>query len=353
MLHHLPRGGRASFSSFRGWIQALALLACALLATGCATQKPRQARAYTPPTVASGETIFGPSVLTPEQELEALGRNRTTPAMLRRAWLELQLRHPQSALDAAAEVLFGSSKPSTSDAAIARYLRAEAYLQQGMPERGRFDHEQALALAVDPLLVRRLQAMALTPAEAPPAMDAGIAILPRTTWNARAPNRGNMDAMGKVTRVTIHHSAILLRDDRQSACSAQLQRIQRDHMGARGYGDIGYHFLIDPSGRIWQGRDLRWQGAHAKGEHNVGNVGICLLGNFMPGKDGQKPNQEQLQAMERLVVHLLGRFGLQGDDLFCHSHFRNTECPGPLVEPVVARLQRTLQQRSPRVAAAE
>jgi hypothetical protein len=195
--------------------------------------------------------------------------------------------------------------------------------------------------------------MAPTPAEVPPAMDAGIAILPRTTWSARNPNRGNMDPMGKVTRVTIHHSAILLRDDRQSACSAQLQVIQRDHMGARGYGDIGYHFLIDPSGRIWQGRDLRWQGAHAKGEHNVGNIGICLLGNFMPGKDGQKPNKEQLQAMERLVVHLLGRFGLQGDDLFCHSHFRNTECPGPLVEPVVARLQRTLQQRSPRVAAAE
>lgn len=353
MLHRLPRGDRATSSISRGWFRALALLACTFLATACATPKPRQARAYAPPTVASAETIFGATHLTAEQELEALGRNRTAPAMLRRAWLELQLHHPQSALDAAAEVLFGSAKPSTSDAAIARYLRAEAYAQQGMPERGRFDLEQGLALAIDPELVRRLQALAPTPAEAPPAMDAGIAVLPRSTWNARAPNRGNMDAMGKVTRVTIHHSAILLRDDRQAACSAQLQVIQRDHMGERGYGDIGYHFLIDPSGRIWQGRDLRWQGAHAKGEHNVGNIGICLLGNFMPGKNGQKPNKEQLAAMERLVVHLLGRFGLQGDDLFCHSHFRNTECPGPLVEPVVARLQRSLQQRSPRVAAAE
>jgi len=353
VLQRLQRGDRASSSYLPTWLRACALFALATLAAACATQNARPSRAYTPPTVVSGDTIFGPSPLTPEQELEALGRARTTPALLRRSWLELQLRHPQSALDAAAEVLFGSSKPSSNDEAIARYLRAEAYAQQGLAERGRYDLERAQALALDPVLIRRLQAMVPPTPEAPPSVDAGIAILPRGSWNARAPNRGNMDPMGKVTRVTIHHSAILLRDDRQSACSAQLQFIQRDHMTARGYGDIGYHFLIDPSGRVWQGRDLRWQGAHAKGEHNVGNIGICLLGNFMPGKGGQQPNQEQLQAMERLVVHLMGRFHLQGDDLFCHSHFRNTECPGPLVVPVVARLQRTLQQRTPRVAAAE
>jgi len=35
--------------------------------------------------------------------------------------------------------------------------------------------------------------------------------------------------------------------------------IQRDHMDAKGWGDIGYHFRIDPSGRVLEGRELLWQ----------------------------------------------------------------------------------------------
>lgn len=333
------------------WTETFCGLLLLLALAACATPTGNRPGAYTAPDVVTAETILGESALGAEVELERLGRTRTVPALLRRAWLELSLRHPQSALDATSEVLFGRGTPSANDEAFARYLRAEAYRQQGKPERGSFDLERAMALAIDPELASRLQVAAPTPT-AVPTVETGLAISPRASWSANQPNRGNLDAMGKVTRVTIHHSAMLLRDPRPAACAKQIQHIQRDHMGTRGYGDIGYHFLIDPSGRVWQGRDLRFQGAHASGENNLGNIGICLLGNFMPGRAGQPPSDEQLAAMDRLVRHLMQRFQLQADDLYCHSHFKNTECPGPLVEPAVARLQRNLQRSQARVAVA-
>jgi hypothetical protein len=43
-------------------------------------------------------------------------------------------------------------------------------------------------------------------------------------------------------------------------------------------GDIGYHYIVDRSGAIWQGRRIRYQGAHARGSANNGNIGIVLLG---------------------------------------------------------------------------
>ncbi len=331
------------------WTRRVCGLLLLLGLTACAASTANRAAGYTPPDVATAQSILGDSVLGAEVELERLGRTRTVPALLRRAWLELSQHHPQSALDATSEVLFGRSQPSANDEAFARYLRAEAYRQQGKPERGIFDIERALTLAIDPDLQGRLRVATPSPAVMP-TVETGLAISPRTSWNANQPNRGNLDAMGKVTRVTIHHSAMLLRDPRPAACAKQIQHIQRDHMAARGYGDIGYHFLIDPSGRVWQGRDLRFQGAHASGDNNLGNVGICLLGNFMPGRAGQPPSDEQLAAMDRLVRHLMQRFQLQADDLYCHSHFKNTECPGPLVEPAVARLQRNLQRSQSRVA---
>lgn len=333
------------------WCRPFCGLLLLLAMAACATAKPDRAAAYSAPEVATASNILGESALGAEVELERLARSRTVPALLRRAWLELTLHHPQSALDATSEVLFGRTKPSANDEAFARFLRAEAYRQQGKPERGSFDLERALALAIDPELQSRLRVATPTPT-AVPAVETGLAISPRSSWSANQPDRSNLDAMGKVTRVTIHHSAMLLRDPRPAACAKQIQHIQRDHMRTRGYGDIGYHYLIDPSGRVWQGRDLRFQGAHASGDNNLGNIGICLLGNFMPGRAGQPPSNEQLAAMERLVRHLMQRFQIQAEDLYCHSHFKNTECPGPLVEPAVVRLQRTLQRDQSRVAVA-
>ena len=320
------------------------MLALALLASGCISTAPslNPAPADLPRTITT-DSILAPPTLDPEVEIEALSRTRSTPALLRRAFLELYCHRPQGAIDATAEVIFGAHRPAANEEAYARYLRAEAYAQMGQAERGRYDLERAQELALDAELQRRIRA--LTPAPQPSATPqvAAVAMENRAAWSPSAENRGNLEPMGRPRRLTIHHSAMYFRDTRPKACAAQIQMIQRDHMGNRGYGDIGYHFLIDPAGRVWQGRDLRWQGAHASGANNQQNIGICVLGNFLRGRGGQGPTPAQLASMRGLVQQLMRTYGFGPAEIHCHSDFKATECPGPLMEKAVAQMVRDLR----------
>jgi len=64
-------------------------------------------------------------------------------------------------------------------------------------------------------------------------------------------------------------------------CSASatggVAEIRRWHL-ARGWKDIGYHFVIRPDGEIEVGRMLPDIGAHCEG-YNLDSVGTCLIGN--------------------------------------------------------------------------
>ena len=320
---------------------ALGLL---LVTAGCVSTAPSLVR---PPAdlvrSVSVDSILAKPTLDPDVELEALSRSRSAPSMLRRSYLELYCRRPQAALDAAAEVLYGLRKPSANEEGFARYLRAEAYLQMGKSDRARADLERVQQLSLDAELQRRVNAL-LTPTSSAPAAVAQIEVESRSAWSPDAENRGNLEPMGKPRRLTIHHSAMYFRDTRPSVCAAQIQRIQKEHMGNRGYGDIGYHYLIDPAGRIWQGRDMRWQGAHASGANNQQNIGICILGNFLRGRGGQGPNPAQLVAMRTLVSQLMQQYGFGPEEVHCHSDFKATQCPGPLMESAVAQMVQDLQR---------
>ena len=333
----------------RGAIGALAL-PLVLLLGACATTAPRKTTSFQPPATVAWATTMAPPAMDPDREIALLAPFKTNAALLRASWLHLQQRRAQNAIDAAAEVLYGPVKPTGNEEAFARFLRAEAYTLAGQPERGQYDRDRAAELTIDVDLRRLLAGTTTKPAEPAPAVaSTELVVQPRSAWGARAVDRGNVEPMGSVHRLTIHHSAMYFRDTRPATCGAQLQLIQKDHMQNRGYGDIGYHFVVDPSGRIWQGRDLRYQGAHASGSNNVGNIGICLLGNFVRGRKGQGPTDAQIKAMRQLVSTLMGRYRFGPDSIHCHSDFKATDCPGPLMEPVVAQMVRDLQ-RGGRVA---
>jgi hypothetical protein len=296
----------------------------------------------------SAATILGEPVGDPDLEIELIGKQKSAPALLRRAFLELRRGRPQAAIDATAEVLYGPEKPSANVESFARNQRAEAYAKKGSPELGHYDLDRARELAFDPELRRRLPAPPHHDEE-PLAADDGNApaVQRRAQWSAKAPNRRTLFPMTRPTRLTIHHSAVYFRDTRTSTCAAQIQRIQRDHMQGEGWADIGYHFLIDPAGRIWEGRELRWQGAHAEGDNNIGNIGICVLGNFLRGRGGQQPTRNQVESMRHLVSHLMQRYEFGADSIHVHRDFKATECPGPLLESVVAQLTRDLSRKGP------
>lgn len=171
-----------------------------------------------------------------------------------------------------------------------------------------------------------------------------LGVVPRTLWRARPPRTSDMTPVGGPwRRITVHHSAEI--DDTSPSASmsdsaATLQRIQKVHMDrgdpSHGWADIGYHFLIDGSGRVFEGRSLDWQGAHARGANNRQNIGVCLLGDY----SRQAPGRAELDALERLLDELRQRYRLPAKAVTTHRELTATACPGPSLQAWVERYRR-------------
>lgn len=84
--------------------------------------------------------------------------------------------------------------------------------------------------------------------------------------------------------------------------------IKSGHL-ARGFKDIGYHYVIDLDGTINKGRDEGIIGAHCTG-FNAHSIGISYIGGVKT--DGTTPKDTrtaaQKTAMARLVRELLQRY---------------------------------------------
>ncbi|MBI4606962.1 MAG: N-acetylmuramoyl-L-alanine amidase, partial [Planctomycetes bacterium] len=171
----------------------------------------------------------------------------------------------------------------------------------------------------------------------------GFVYLSRESWQARSPRR-NIEPMGRVDKVTVHHTGGDSFWSRSRAEAAdEIRRIQRYHQSQQGWADIGYHYVIDPSGTVWQGRKLRYQGAHARGAANSGNVGIVLLGNFT-----QQPiPPAQRRSLELLVEKLCEYFSIPAHRVYTHREITGggTDCPGPALSRVVTDLRAELRRR--------
>jgi hypothetical protein len=137
-----------------------------------------------------------------------------------------------------------------------------------------------------------------------------------------------MNRMLPVQRLTIHHDGmppVSLRS--RGDIAARIDQIRVSHT-QRGWGDIGYHFVVDPNGNIWEGRPLSWQGAHVGGQ-NEGNVGVLVLGNFQE----QRPTGQQIGAVDNFVVDLMSRYRISVHRVHTHRELAKTECPGRNLQP--------------------
>ncbi|MFC1678928.1 peptidoglycan recognition family protein [Elusimicrobiota bacterium] len=155
-------------------------------------------------------------------------------------------------------------------------------------------------------------------------------VLDRLGWGAK---RGKgASSLRNPYRMTVHHTESG-RTYEAGDTAESLRNIQDYHMRGRGregkqpFSDIGYHFLIDGSGMIAEGRPSNQLGAHAGKRANYGNFGIALIGQF----DKQQPTPQQLDSLKRLSTFLAIRYEMklaQRGVLEGHSYFAATSCPG-------------------------
>lgn len=151
------------------------------------------------------------------------------------------------------------------------------------------------------------------PAGSDPLAELGI--ITRAQWGANESWRTWGTAGTRAQCVTIHHSAIPAGNDYAANVRAIYQYHATTINGGQGWGDIGYHLLVDPAGRIYQGRATGVTGrsvftntsgvlesvtaGHVGGANN-GNIGICMLGDFT----SYAPTTAAINATTRAVSAL-------------------------------------------------
>jgi flagellar hook assembly protein FlgD len=126
-------------------------------------------------------------------------------------------------------------------------------------------------------------------------------IVSRASWGANALLRRNHPRYAPGARLVIVHHTATPNNYTPDEAAAIVRGIDVYHVKANGWDDIGYNFLVDRYGQVYEGRyggmTRNVVGAHALG-FNTGSVGIALIGNFMTAK----PTPAAVQSLERLIA---------------------------------------------------
>ena len=176
--------------------------------------------------------------------------------------------------------------------------------------------------------------------------DAVVAVLSRQAWGA-GPRSGAPTAH-RPGRVTVHHTSGHPQTGLSQGISA-MRGIQSFHQNGRGWADIGYHFVLDSEGRIYEGRPADTVGAHAGGA-NTGNIGIALMGDYndKPSRKCRSChailNEQQKSSLRRLVTFLALHYRTdprQNGFVLGHTQHpgNDTDCPGQQILRFLAILQ--------------
>jgi hypothetical protein len=134
-----------------------------------------------------------------------------------------------------------------------------------------------------------------------PAATGTPPIVPRLSWGADESIRRAPPSYADEVRFAIIHHTAGRNDYTRAEAPAIVRGIELFHVQGNGWNDIGYNFLVDRFGTVYEGRfggiDRNVVGAHALG-FNTDSVGIALLGTY----GNTKPSAAALDAIERLIA---------------------------------------------------
>jgi len=128
-----------------------------------------------------------------------------------------------------------------------------------------------------------------------------------------------MQPLKKIKFIVIHH------------CQRDVdspKEIKKRHL-ARGFEDIGYHYLIGKKGKLYKARNEKFQGAHVF-KHNKNSIGICLIGNL----DKKLPTKKQIQTLIKFLKNKTKKLKIPVKNILGHKEFPNVikTCPGKFLD---------------------
>lgn len=132
--------------------------------------------------------------------------------------------------------------------------------------------------------------------------------------------------MRHINEIDIHSTATRPDWWKSKSSKAKVAEIRRWHL-ARGWRDVGYHFLIDRDGTVVLGRPIEQIGAHIKG-HNRETVAIALFGGYGGTEnDAFEDNftPEQDAALRELIAEL--KLDHPIEKIAGHNEYAAKACP--------------------------
>jgi len=134
-------------------------------------------------------------------------------------------------------------------------------------------------------------------------------IVPRVGWKADERIKRAGPSYAPAIRFSVVHHTAGTNAYSAAQSAAMVRGIQIYHVRGNGWNDIGYNFLVDKYGQVFEGRfggiTRNVVGAHAEG-FNTGSVGVAVLGEYsslaVTGK--AKDALAQLLAWRLDVAHL-------------------------------------------------
>lgn len=166
----------------------------------------------------------------------------------------------------------------------------------------------------------------------------------RESWGARPVKENRLvERTNSPQLIIFHHPAKNFVSTDINEIKSEIRRIQNLHMLWRGKCDIAYHFIIDPSGSIWQGAVVdEYQRGHAEGHYD--DIGVLILGDFSIRDKNPNPNvlnNNQKNAMIEISKWLCYNYNLSINRSTGISPIRThrmvnpgeTVCPGENAAP--------------------
>ncbi len=180
------------------------------------------------------------------------------------------------------------------------------------------------------------------------------------------------DYMAKVYKIVLHHTADNLaspgsendNDNKNESATVKPDQISMQeyqaklrstyyyHTVTRGWGDIGYNYIVDGLGNIYEGRaggDFV-VGAHVAW-HNEGSIGIALMGNYQE----ISPSSGSIQSLVRALTYITKKYNVDPrgsgsfrgkylPNIIGHRDLASTACPGEQFYKQIERIRTLIQE---------
>lgn len=125
--------------------------------------------------------------------------------------------------------------------------------------------------------------------------------------------------MRQITKIIVHCTAT------PEGKNYTVDTIRKWHI-AKGWSDIGYHYVIYLDGSVHKGRDEKIVGAHCLGQ-NANSIGVCYVGGV--ATDGKTPKDTRTEAQKQSLIDLLKKLKAKYPkaSIFGHRDFAAKACP--------------------------